>query len=145
MDEVSEQLINKLLPVVLNQSFQYHLGFELRSDMDPYWRPVAIPERRMIVMNLNWHKPRQIVAQAAHELGHLVNGDVGREYHVSFTSADKSEIAANRFAFNLLIPEIYKDTLKEQASVNKIINLFELPLGSESLIYEELSIYYSNE
>ena len=78
-----------MLREVLNYGFDRGVGAELTYKLKPYTPSVSNPETRWIAVNMNWHKPKQLPYQAAHEIMHVLHQDPACLY---FYSASKNSI-----------------------------------------------------
>ena len=61
-----------------------------------------------MIINLNWHNHNEIPFSLAHEIGHVVNGDVGRLYYAPGSFGQRFERQANLTALQIILP-IYID------------------------------------
>ena len=82
------------------------------ASLSPITPPGSNFEYRSVVMNSNWHNPREFMFQLAHEISHVIHGDKGDVYyyHACFTGKESVEYKANVGAVKLLIPFYCQDT-----------------------------------
>ena len=57
------------------------------ASFSPITPPGSNFEYRSVVMNSNWHNPKEFIFQLAHEISHVIHGDKGDiyYYHACFT------------------------------------------------------------
>lgn len=91
-----------LIQYLLDYAWEHQMGFEL-GQYDPGFPSRALPEHRLLIINLNWKKQNEVPFSIAHEIGHIMNHDDGVRYYESETIKDKSEYQANVFAIKLLL------------------------------------------
>ena len=109
----------------------------------PTTPPGSSYEYRRVVMNLNWHRPEELVFQFAHELAHVIHGDSGDIvfYHASFTGKESIEYKANLGAVKLLIPYYCSNREKENINAYEFETLFCVPSYLNDVVINELSKY----
>lgn len=109
----------------------------------PTTPPGSSYEYRRVVMNLNWHRPEELVFQFAHELAHVIHGDSGDIvfYHATFTGKESIEYKANLGAVKLLIPYYCSNREKENINAYEFETLFCVPSYLNDVVINELSKY----
>lgn len=67
------------------------------ASLSPITPPGSNFEYRSVVMNSNWHNPKEFIFQLAHEISHVIHGDKGDiyYYHACFTGRESVEYKAN--------------------------------------------------
>ena len=97
--------MNEARDYLLERATEYHIDVKW-AHLSPITPPGSSFEYRSVVMNLDWHRPSEIIFQFAHELSHVIHGDKGdvQYYHACFTGKESVEYKANVGAVKLLIP-----------------------------------------
>lgn len=110
----------------------------------PYTPPGSSYEYRRVVMNLDWHRPEEIVFQFAHELAHVIHRDVGDVvfYHASFTGKESVEYKANVGAIQLLVPFYCQDTDIQCANSANFMQAFHVPHYLSDVVRDKIWEYY---
>ena len=103
--------MNDAIQYLIDIAQQMSIRIEWCNSFDQYTPPASSTKYHSIVMNTNWHKPKEIVFQLAHEISHIINHDDCEIafYHASFSSHELIEKEANIGAIRLLL-HIYKET-----------------------------------
>ena len=111
----------------------------------PITPPGSNFEYRSVVMNSNWHNPREFMFQMAHEISHVIHGDKGDVYyyHACFTGKESVEYKANVGAVNLLIPFYCQDTDIQCVNSANFMEVFHVPHYLSSVVSEEIKKYYA--
>ena len=76
---------------LLEKAAEYHIDVKWKH-FSPYTPPGSSYEYRRVVMNLNWHRPKEIIFQFAHELAHVIHGDHGTLYIITRLLPVKSQL-----------------------------------------------------
>ena len=110
------------------------------AQLSPITPPGSSFQYRSVVMNLNWHNPREFIFQLAHEISHVIHGDKGDVYyyHACFTGRESVEYKANLGAVKLLVP--YYCQHRERGSLNayEFETLFNVPTYLNDVVINEL-------
>lgn len=116
----------------------------IKRKLDSRLKPCISYQRKLIILNTNYHNQKQIILQLAHEIGHYVNGDsFGNE--VLFSPAMSGyEGNANRVAIQLLLPYYLDDKSIENVNVADFMNFFSIPMSMETIVVKEIKNYFSN-
>jgi len=132
-----ENILTDLMNYAL---FRQHISVIMSSEASFGAPSVAFPDTRTIIINTNIENKRQLPLQMAHEIGHVVNGDVRHQpLYFSPSGIDyPTELAANRFAVDMLIPYYLDDRDKEHVNVNEFMNIFVIPSHLEKMVRKEL-------
>lgn len=93
---------------LLQYAFDRNIGYTLTLQLNPFTPSLALPEDNRMIINLNWHNHNEIPFSLAHEIGHVVNGDVGRLYYAPGSFGQRFERQANLTALQIILP-IYID------------------------------------
>lgn len=93
-----ENLINWLL----NYAFDHGIGYVLTDELPSSIPHTASAKRRMILINKHYGNQQEIPFAIAHEIGHVMDGDLGIRYYCSAIIHDKDEHRANQFVIKLL-------------------------------------------
>lgn len=115
------------------------------ASLSPITPPGSNFEYRSVVMNSNWHNPREFMFQLAHEISHVIHGDKGDVYyyHACFTGKESVEYKANVGAVNLLIPFYCQDTDIQCVNSANFMEAFHVPHYLSSVVSEEIKKYYA--
>lgn len=129
---------NDLLEYLLNFALNHKIGFELMDKANPDWVPVSIAERRLIIINMNWHNKWEIPFQIAHEISHLLNNDQGVQYYSSVANKVKIEGNANSCAIDIFI-NYYRTRISDEW-INPVTFMehFGIPLNLEYLVTDKI-------
>lgn len=106
--------MNSLIEYLLNYAFKCGIGYKLiKSDStDP---SLSFKDRKIMIINTNWHNQVELPFIIGHEIGHLVLGDKGVMYYQSFAGQNSEEKAADLYSLNLL----YDYACKNNQSFNE--------------------------
>lgn len=115
------------------------------ASLSPITPPGSNFEYRSVVMNSNWHNPKEFIFQLAHEISHVIHGDKGDVYyyHACFTGKESVEYKANVGAVNLLIPFYCQDTDIQCVNSANFMEAFHVPHYLSSVVSEEIKKYYA--
>ena len=115
------------------------------ASLSPITPPGSSFEHRSVVMNSNWHNPKEFVFQLAHEMSHVIHGDKGDVYyyHACFTGKESVEYKANVGAVKLLIPFYCQDTDIQCVNSANFMQAFHVPHYLSSVVSEEIKEYYA--
>lgn len=114
------------------------------AHFSPYTPPGSSYKYRSVVMNLDWHRPQELIFQFAHELAHVIHGDPGDVvyYHASFTGKESVEYKANVGAVKLLVPFYCQEVNEECVNSANFMKVFHVPSYLASVVNEEIRNYY---
>ncbi|WP_283582888.1 ImmA/IrrE family metallo-endopeptidase [Limosilactobacillus difficilis] len=93
-----ENLINWLL----NYAFDHGIGYVLTDELPSSIPHTASAKHRMILINKHYGNPQEMPFAIAHEIGHVMDGDLGIRYYCSAIIHDKAEYRANVFGIQLI-------------------------------------------
>ena len=115
------------------------------ASLSPITPPGSNFEYRSVVMNSNWHNPKELIFQLAHEISHVIHGDKGDVYyyHACFTGKESVEYKANVGAVKLLIPFYCQDTDIQCVNSANFMEAFHVPHYLSSVVSEEIKQYYA--
>lgn len=115
------------------------------ASLSPITPPGSNFEYRSVVMNSNWHNPKEFIFQLAHEISHVIHGDKGDVYyyHACFTGKESVEYKANVGAVKLLIPFYCQDTDIQCVNSANFMEAFHAPHYLSSVVSEEIKKYYA--
>ena len=116
----------ELMQFLIDYAWDHHIGLEL-GPYRPTFKPCAIPEKRLVIVNTNWKDKNEVPFAFAHELGHIMNGDTGIRYYDSATIQCKSEYQANVFGVKLLLNFCSQHDLAFTNPV-KLCEVFGIPM-----------------
>lgn len=137
-------MINSIMTSLMNVAFDNGYSVILESRFTPYTPSAANPFTKTIVINDNWHNPRQLPFQLAHELGHLLNKDENSA--CLYFSPTKSGIEgnANRTAIRLLLPYYLDNNESEHVSSVEFMESLGMSQYLEDMVQEEIINYYKS-
>ena len=129
---------------LLEKAQEYHIDVKWKH-FSPYTPPGSSYEYYRVVMNLDWHNPKESVVQLAHEISHVIHGDKGDVYyyHACFTAKESVEYKANVGAVKLLIPFYCQDTDIQCVNSANFMQSFHVPHYLSSVVNEEIKEYYA--
>lgn len=135
MDEARDYLLERVA--------EYHIAVKW-AHLSPITPPGSSFEYRSVVMNLDWHRPSEIIFQFAHELSHVIHGDKGDVfyYHACYTGKESVEYKANVGAVKLLVPFFCRETDKENANSYRFMAMFNAPAYLSGVVSREIKNYY---
>lgn len=107
-------------------------------DSDSNLKDAALPNSKLVIMNLSFKTRESYCFRLAHELSHILFGDsVDQQlYAYSPLSHKSEEILANTNAIRLLL------NYSTPASVESFMQLHHLPGWLEGTVLEEIEEYY---
>lgn len=129
---------------LLEKATEYHIDVKWKH-FSPYTPPGSSYEYHRVVMNLDWHNPKEFVFQLAHEISHVIHGDKGDVYyyHACYTGKESVEYKANVGAVKLLIPFYCQDTDIQCVNSANFMQSFHVPHYLSSVVSEEIKEYYA--
>ena len=129
---------------LLEKATEYHIDVKWKH-FSPYTPPGSSYEYHRVVMNLDWHNPKEFVFQLAHEISHVIHGDKGDVYyyHACFTGKESVEYKANVGAVKLLIPFYCQDTDIQCVNSDNFMQSFHVPHYLASVVDEKIREYYA--
>lgn len=138
MDEARDYL--------LEQAEEYHIAVKW-AHLSPITPPGSSYEYRSVVMNLDWHRPSEIIFQFAHELSHVIHGDKGDVfyYHACYTGKESVEYKANVGAVKLLVPFFCRDVDKQNVNSAMFMKTFRVPWYLADVVKKELRKFYDKQ
>lgn len=128
---------------LLEKAREYHIDVKWKH-FSPTTPPGSSYEYRRVVMNLDWHRPEELIFQLAHELAHVIHGDTGDVvfYHASFTGKESVEYKANVGAVELLVPFYCQGTEIQCVNSANFMQSFHVPHYLASVVSEKIREYY---
>jgi Zn-dependent peptidase ImmA (M78 family) len=101
--------LDDLISLLLNYAFNNNIGFELTYKLHGDTPSMAITNGRMIIINMNWFNKNEIPFIIAHEIAHVLNGDVKNNYKNKCNSVTATaENKANLRAVDIIIPMYFE-------------------------------------
>lgn len=133
-----------VLDYLTDYASKHHIRI-MWASLSPITPPGSNFEYRSVVMNSNWHNPREFMFQLAHEISHVIHGDKGDVYyyHACFTGKESVEYKANVGAVKLLIPFYCQDTDIQCVNSANFMEAFHVPHYLSSVVSEEIKKYYA--
>lgn len=126
---------------VLDYAFDHGIGITLCREFSPYTPSGANPERKQIVINMNWYKPRQLAYMTAHEVSHVLHHDSGYLYF-SGTARTPIEADANHGAVDILVPIYFREIGREDVDLFEFMHEFDLPSYMEDYTTKRIRSFY---
>lgn len=138
--------MNEARDYLLERAAEYHIAVKW-AHLSPITPPGSSYEYRSVVMNLDWHRPSEIIFQFAHELSHVIHGDKGDVfyYHACYTGKESVEYRANVGAVKLLVPFFCRDIDKQNANSANFMTAFRVPSYLTDVVKKELKKFYGNQ
>lgn len=133
--------MDDLLTKLLNYGMENGIGFNIEP-LKPETPPLVDTERRVMVLNSNWRNQKELSMQVAHEIGHVMNGDVGT-LHYSPCSDSSAEAGANRYAIKLLVPMYFDDIDQEDANEDRFMKDLAIPTWLKDEAHKEILEFYT--
>lgn len=101
--------MTSLINGLLRFAFDHDVGYVLTRDLQPTTPSMADCESRIIVINLDWHNPKELPLMIAHEIGHVLNDDSGVLYYATPASHSNIEDNADNAGLRILLPIYFKN------------------------------------
>lgn len=120
--------MNEVLDYLLSLAFDKGIGVIETRELTSHIPSFSIPEKRIIMLNLNWHNQREIPLILAHEIGHILH-DTETSTN-TFTSHIKCEGGADTYAISLLVQYYYEYILESRLTLLNIetfVTMFAVP------------------
>lgn len=133
--------MNNIIEKLGNYAMDNGIGVEMCGLLDPLTPAACNTVTKKVVINTNWYRPKQIPFTFAHEIAHILNGDVENRilYFSSAASASKIELAANTTAIKLLTPYYVGERPEEYIRSSEFMDIFDIPGHLENTIERELT------
>lgn len=134
--------MDDILIQVLNYVFDHGIGIYIVK-LKTWTRSKSDSDASAIVLNSNWHNPKELVFQAGHEIGHLVNGDRGVLYYATKPARQAAEGVANRTALKIIVPIYFSGSDPEDANVRDFMDDLAIPCWLEGEAPKIIHQYFS--
>lgn len=118
---------NSLVQWLMNWAFDHGISVTFTSEVRKDLPHCAIAEKRSVLINMNYGDHDQIPFALAHEIGHVMDNDLGVRYYSSATLHSKAEYRANLFGIHLLKEYCVAHDVKIDNPV-KFCELFGVPM-----------------
>lgn len=82
--------------------------------------------KRKIIINMNWHDPRELSLILGHEISHVINGDTGICYYTSFSKI-KTESVANKLAIRMIMDYYFDEMDPETINIDAFMDYYAIP------------------
>lgn len=132
--------MDDLLTKLLNYSMENRIGFNIEP-LSPETPPLVDTGRRVMILNSNWRNQKELSMQVAHEIGHVINGDVGT-LHYSPCSDSSAEAGANRYAIKLLVFMYFENIDQEDANEEQFMDELAIPAWLKDEAHKEILKFY---
>lgn len=134
--------VNDYIEKLLEYATKLKIGYELVY-LSPVTPSASNARTRMIAINMNWHRKKELPFQIAHEIAHVLNGDdASILYFSTDVSHSKIEHSANSNALNILIPMYFDDCSFECVNVGKFMEDLIIPARMEEEVRDKLTTYF---
>ncbi|WP_129045044.1 ImmA/IrrE family metallo-endopeptidase [Companilactobacillus metriopterae] len=127
-------ILNKLITFALLNNIEIISTDELSTDSPSG----ANVDKKIIVLNMNWHENNQIPFQLAHEIGHILCEDKGSQVLYFTPTKTKMESGANKKAIDLLLPFYMEDKEIDEISSVEFMQQFGIPEELNDLVLKEM-------
>lgn len=133
--------MNNIIEDLSNFALENNIGVELSYLFSPITPAGCNTSYRKIAINMNWHNKRQIPFTFAHEISHILNGDVSNKqlYFSTAVSHSKIESAANRKAISILLPYYLEEMPNEMINSADFMQTFDIPDHLIGMVESELT------
>ncbi|QFR22976.1 ImmA/IrrE family metallo-endopeptidase [Schleiferilactobacillus harbinensis] len=130
----------ELFSDVLNYAQMHGVGYILTDELQPDTPSQSKPASKMMLINLNWHDQKQLPFVAAHECGHILDGDQPSAlYFTTFSSQSKYELHANQRAYEILLSlTMDSSTSIETVSVTDWMDKMHIPAWQEDNVRQAI-------
>ncbi|MFT8868494.1 ImmA/IrrE family metallo-endopeptidase [Liquorilactobacillus nagelii] len=119
--------MNDYIEKLLEYAKNCKIGYELLY-LSPITPSASNAKTRMIAINMNWHRKKELPFQIAHEIAHVLNrDDASILYFSTDVSHSKIEHAANSKAVDILMPMYFSECALEYANSEKFMSDFLIP------------------
>lgn len=134
--------MDNLMNFLCNYAFNHKIGYQLDPNkFTPNEPSVSNGTLRFVIINMNWKDTNEIPFQFAHEISHVLNGDVGVNKFPVKPTLLKEEHAADKGAMKILLE--YCDLNKIQISTAaRFMETFGIPNHLYDLVSEVINNFY---
>ena len=129
---------------LLHLAMDHNIDVQWAGVLSKYTPPACRIDTRIVCMNSNWHRPKEIPFQLARELAHIICGapeDICF-YNSSFTGKSSVEYKANVGAVKFLVPYYCAETEKENVNVYDFEKQYLIPEYLTNVVSETVKKYY---
>ncbi|TLF41000.1 ImmA/IrrE family metallo-endopeptidase [Lacticaseibacillus zeae] len=140
MNEVALEILNR----VMQFAFDHGISVEF-ARMDREQTPVVNTIRKLIILNSDWPNKNKFPFQAAHELGHILNGDRGQFHYIPRLFRSGVESRANQTALSLIVPMYFDEIDTENANVDKFMEDLAVPIEAKDDGINAIRAFYFDD
>ena len=129
---------------LLHLAMDHDIDVQWAGVLSKYTPPACRIDTKIVCMDSNWHRPKEIPFQLAHELAHIICGapeDICF-YNSSFTGKSSVEYKANVGAVKFLVPYYCAETEKENVNVYDFEKQYLIPEYLNNVVSETVKKYY---
>lgn len=129
---------------LLHLAMDHDIDVQWAGVLSKYTPPACRIDTKIVCMDSNWHRPKEIPFQLAHELAHIICGapeDICF-YNSSFTGKSSVEYKANVGAVKFLVPYYCAETEKENVNVYDFEKQYLIPEYLTNVVSETVKKYY---
>lgn len=125
-----------------NYAFDHRIGYQLDpKKFTPNEPSVSNGALRFVVINMNWKDTNEIPFQFAHEISHVLNGDVGVNKFPVKPTLLKEEYAADKGAMTILLDYCEQNKIHIDTT-SQFMNTFGIPNYRYDLANEVINGFY---
>ncbi len=131
---------------LLHLAMDHNIDVQWAGVLSKYTPPACRIDTRIVCMNSNWHRPKEIPFQLAHELAHIIYGapeDICF-YTSSFTGKSSVEYKANVGAVKFLVPYYCDGVEQEVVNASNFEQNYLIPSYLDNVVREQLTKYFVN-
>jgi len=130
--------MDEILTDLMNLALKNGIGFTATDKLGPFTPSASNTQTKQVVLNLNWHIKNQLAFQMAHELAHILNGDVSNQVLYFTPYKNGIELEANRTAIKMIMPYYLRDRRIDQINPVEFMEIFAIPSHLASVVKYEL-------
>lgn len=125
--------MNGLISYLINYGFDRGISSTLTESLPPDFPSSASSKYQKVLINMNWHNQWEVPFSFAHELGHIINGDIGINYYHSFTIRSRTEYEANQTAIGIILSYCKSNDIPTDNPI-RLCEQFGIPFNLEYIV-----------
>ncbi|MFD1485331.1 ImmA/IrrE family metallo-endopeptidase [Lacticaseibacillus baoqingensis] len=134
-------MIDEIFSRLLDYAAIYDIEVGFEDRLSPNTPCTADSKTRRILINLNWHIPRQLPFQLAHEITHILNGDSNLLYFTPSKTGIEGD--ANSGAICLLVPMYFENVDPSLARVDEFMSFFAISPNMRDICSGAIKGFYN--
>lgn len=95
-------------------------------------------DKRKIIINLNVSNPNEIPLHMAHEIGHILNKDHGKQYFCLDNKSSPPEVSATKTGIKILADYYFEEIPEDEWNAETFMNYYCIPPSYRDWIYHYL-------